>query len=384
MAHIQKRTYTSRGGKRTTSWQARYVGPDGKERTRRFGRKVDAERWLDGLVGDMARGTWIDPDGGKVHLQKYADEWLAGRQLRSTTGSKYRQLLDNHLLPAFADVPLAKLTPSMVRGWYEGLHSRYPATASGAYRLLSSICRTAVDDELIPRSPCKIKGAGTDRSEERPTISLQELTAAVAACQAVYRLALLLAVWCHLRRGEILGLQRHDVDIERQTVAVRRSWCLQTDGTPVLGRPKTDAGIRVLTVPPNILPALEAHLRLVDPESNAWLFPGENGQPISPRTIDRAWARARSKIARPDLRFHDLRHTGLTLAASTGASTAELMKRGGHASPAAALRYQHATAERDQLLAQALGELATSAKVVELRRTKDGRRASSQHREQAG
>jgi hypothetical protein len=79
-----------------------------------------------------------------------------------------------------------------------------------------------------------------------------------------------------------------------------------------------------------------------------------------PKTLSHVWSKARDKINRPDLRLHDLRHTGLTWAAATGASTAELMHRGGHSSPSAALRYQHATADRDRVLADALGTLATA------------------------
>jgi hypothetical protein len=70
------------------------------------------------------------------------------------------------------------------------------------------------------------------------------------------------------------------------------------------------------------------------------------------------------KAGRPDLHLHDLRHSGLTWAAATGASTAELMRRGGHANPRAALRYQHATADRDKALADALGALAGQAPVI--------------------
>jgi integrase len=118
---------------------------------------------------------------------------------------------------------------------------------------------------------------------------------------------------------------------------------------------------------------LKDHLkRFVDASGDSWLFPGEDGHPVSPRTVDRVWHDARTKAGRSDLRFHDLRHSGLTWAAATGASTAELMRRAGHVSPAAALRYQHATEDRDRVLADALGKLA-SAKVVPLRRTKDGR-----------
>jgi integrase len=74
----------------------------------------------------------------------------------------------------------------------------------------------------------------------------------------------------------------------------------------------------------------------------------------------------REAAGRPDLRFHDLRHTGATLAAATGATMAELMRRLGHSSPGAAMRYQHAADDRDQAIAGALSEFA-GAKVVALR-----------------
>ena len=134
---------------------------------------------------------------------------------------------------------------------------------------------------------------------------------------------------------------------------------------PTLGPPKTDAGRRNLAVPSNVLPILSEHLvQHVGPDSEAWLFPGQEGQPAHPRSLDHAWAKARQVVSREDLRFHDVRHSGLTLAAATGASTAELMRRGGHASPQAALRYQHATEDRDRILADALADLAKRAPVV--------------------
>jgi hypothetical protein len=73
-------------------------------------------------------------------------------------------------------------------------------------------------------------------------------------------------------------------------------------------------------------------------------------------------------IGRDDLHLHDLRHTGLTFAAATGATTAELMHRAGHASSDAALRYQHATQDRDQVLADALEELSKPATVISIGR----------------
>lgn len=95
----------------------------------------------------------------------------------------------------------------------------------------------------------------------------------------------------------------------------------------------------------------------VDQAPDAWLL-AKDGHQVHPRTLDRAWVVVRRSIGRSDLRWHDLRHSGLTWAAATGASTADLMRRGGHASPSAALRYQRATEDRDRALADALAGLA--------------------------
>lgn len=92
----------------------------------------------------------------------------------------------------------------------------------------------------------------------------------------------------------------------------------------------------------------------------------QKGGPVTPQVLAQAWSKARLSVGRLDLHLHDLRHSGLTWSAATGATTAELMHRAGHASAAAALRYQHATEDRDRVLADALAGLAASAAVVPL------------------
>lgn len=93
---------------------------------------------------------------------------------------------------------------------------------------------------------------------------------------------------------------------------------------------------------------------------------GERGAPVRPQVLSTAWSKARFSVNRPRLTLHDLRHSGLTWSAATGASTAELMHRGGHASPTAAMRYQHATRDRDSALAQALAGMAVPAEIAPL------------------
>jgi integrase len=80
---------------------------------------------------------------------------------------------------------------------------------------------------------------------------------------------------------------------------------------------------------------------------------------MHPRTFGKAFDKARAAAERPDLHFHDLRHTGAVLAAQTGATLAELMARLGHSTPGAAMRYQHAAADRDRAIAEALSKMVT-------------------------
>jgi integrase len=116
---------------------------------------------------------------------------------------------------------------------------------------------------------------------------------------------------------------------------------------------------RDVAIPPHLLPALHDHLvNHVDPGPESLLFSAKHGEHLAPATLNRHCYKARVAAGRPDLRFHDLRHSGAVLAAQSGATLAELMSRLGHSTPAAALRYQHAAADRDRQIAAALSKLA--------------------------
>ncbi|MGH2930570.1 MAG: site-specific integrase, partial [Solirubrobacteraceae bacterium] len=315
-----------------------------------FTAKATASAYLSGVESDIRRGGWIDPSAGTVSLKDYSAQWLDRRpELSVRTVELYRYLLDRHVTLMLGASTLAGLSPSKVRAWHAGIAKVHPSTAAKAYRLLSTILKTAVADGLILTSPCKVKGAGVERSPERPLATVAEVGALADAMPERLRLLVLLATWCQLRRGELLGLRRCDIDVLHATLAVEQSRTILTTGRSLVKAPKTAAGRRVLSIPPNVLPQLTDHLeQFVAPETDALLFTGEHGGPLSPSVLSKAWKDARDEIVRPDLHLHDLRHVGLTLAAATGATTAELMHRAGHSSPAAALRYQHASRDRDK------------------------------------
>ncbi len=333
---------------------------------RTFITKADANAWLAGAQTDLGRGTWVDPQPGKESLQSYAEGWLKARSdPRPTTRAKYEYLLNRHVFPKLGRRELARVTAADVRAWYHALAKEHRSTADDAYRVLRGVVNTAVTDGQLAKSPCTVKGAGTVRSPERPVASIAEVTGLVEATPERYRAALLLAAWCQLRRGEVLALQRRHVDLVRGTVRVEQAWVVPPGGRPVVGAPKSESGRRSLTVPEHIVPALDHHLQhFVGPGPACWLFGTSTGTAVSPRNFQRVWNEAREAIGRPDLHLHDLRHSGLTWSAATGASVAELTRRGGHASPRAALRYQHATEDRDKALAHALSDLAKGPTVT--------------------
>lgn len=190
---------------------------------------------------------------------------------------------------------------------------------------------------------------------------MEELTTVTAAMPERLQLMVALASWCALRFGETIELQRGDIDLSTEVIRVRRAAVRTKHGGFQVTTPKSDAGVRDVAIPPHLIPAIEAHLsKYVGSKRDSLLFPNDRGGHLQPSTLMRHWYRARAAAGRPDLRWHDLRHSGAVLAAATGASLAELMARLGHSTPAAAMRYQHAAQGRDHEIAALLSKLANN------------------------
>ncbi|WP_405520661.1 tyrosine-type recombinase/integrase [Streptomyces canus] len=348
-------------------YQARYLGPDGQVRPapETFRTKKDADDWLADKQTELRRGDWHDPDAGKVPFGAYAAAWINERELTTTTRQLYGSLLRHHLEPTFGAVNVAEISPPLVRRWRADklASGTGPTTVAKAYALLRAIMGTAVADQMIRRNPCTIKGASTVHTPERPTATVQEVYDLADAIQPRYRALVLMAGFLGLRWGELIGLQRRDVDLEHGSVRVRRAVAELNNGQRQIKAPKSAAGKRTVSIPAAIIPDIRDHLsRYAEPEADGRVFIGSKGATPRRNHFNRLWHRACDKAGIKGLHFHDLRHTGNTLAASTGASTRELMSRMGHSTARAALIYQHASADRDRLIADALSALVDKAR----------------------
>jgi integrase len=353
-------------------WQARYATAEGTMAPApvTFRSKADAGRWLAAVEADQARGTWIDPRAGMVSLREYANAWLASRvQLAPRTRDMYDVQLRMHILPDLGDVEIGRLTPEIVRAWYAGLaERRSPSVAAKAYVRLRQILGQAVDDDRIAKNPCRIPRAGVERTREQRFASLEELYELAGAIDDRYRAMVLTAGLGGLRLGELCALRRHDVDLLHATITVRRQRIRLREGEVVEYAPKTVAGRRVVALPAPLATELERHLATYGkPQADAYVFTTSTGEPIDANNFrHRVWIPTTKAVGMAGLRAHDLRHTAGTLAARTGATTKELMARLGHASPRAAMIYQHATDERDRVIAERLADMAAAAGLAEV------------------
>lgn len=302
-------------------------------------------------------------------MGEWADVWLAEmaanpKRSRSTVVS-YRSVLRNHVLPTLGDARLVDLTTQEVADLLAELRGRPSARHPGAKAngithtttiVLRSMINAAVKREVggltafrFPEAVGHVRVRPAE--EDGDVVTPAEVAAMAEAMPEHLRIAVPLAAWCALRLGEVLGLERRDLehldDPARATLHVRRQWNTKAHA---ITDPKADSA-RSIAIPRFVLPDLVAHLEaFTGPKPTSTVLRGRRrDERVSQTTFDNAWRQARKDI-RPTFRFHDLRHTGLTVYAQQGATLAELLHRGGHTDVSVALRYQHATVERDRAL----------------------------------
>jgi hypothetical protein len=172
-------------------YQAGYVGPDTIRRTAptTFETREDAEAWLTDRRREItaAGDDWTPPPARKrptpLTFAEYADGWLAARDLRPRTKALYESLLRVHLVPTFGDQPLSAITAIDVKRWHAAVNTG-PTARANAYGLLRTIMADAVDEEVIARSPVRIKGAGSKRRARELRVLTPGELAAIADAAA--------------------------------------------------------------------------------------------------------------------------------------------------------------------------------------------------------
>jgi len=371
MAHVEDRWWVAgEDGGRVRSprhgsgrrWRVRYLDPDGRERNKSFDRRPEADRFKVQAEADVLRGTYLDPDAGRVTLRRYADGWARGWHADSTRGEKVRSHLANHILPGLGGKAIAQIAPSDIQRWLSGL----PLAAGAAGQVfitLSAVLSAAADDGLILRNPCKAGSIRPPRTAWRKVIPWTggEVAAIRAALPERYRAMVDCAGGLGLRQGEIFALGPDETDFLRRKAHVRRQ--VKRVGGKAWFAPPKGGRERDVPLPRTVALALAASIAEFPPVAVTlpWNEPGSkrHGQPVTASLIfttpagrelcaatfnTTAWrpARGRTGISGDGGGMHALRHYYASVLLAGGVDIRALSEYLGHHDPAFTLRiYSH-------------------------------------------
>ena len=319
---------------RPKPWRARFHGPDGRQRSKSFTGKVDAERWLRTELGKLDKGEWLDPRAGRITVADWSETWLRGLTLKPKTRAGYESILRSRILPTFADHQLRQITPAVIREWMATMAEEVgPARIRQARQLLHQMLEVAVADGLIARNPTVRVKAPTVRPRRQLFLTAEQVSRLADACEERQSgtgvLARFLA-YTGLRWGEAVALRRSAINLDRRRVRVKES-ATEVAGHLEWGSPKTHEA-RTVLLPRFLVVRLAAHVEGMAPRD--LVFTAPVGGPLRTSNFRRdVWAKACEASGMPEgLLVHDLRDTAASLAISAGASIKAVQRMLGHAS----------------------------------------------------
>lgn len=356
------------------TWRAQ-VSVDGKRLSKLFKTKGEGQAWLKQITGLVDDG--ISYESSQMKLGEYLEEWLrmTKHNRRPKTHLSYRRLADRYILPAFANHKLRDLRPHMIQQFLTNLQESGVGdrTCQIVYATLHAVMESAYRIGMVVRNP--LVGVAKPRVKvHRRIVTLQPeqvqqflIAAENHRSEALY----FLAITTGLRQGELLGLKWSDLDWQRGWLRVQRQ-VHRVDGAGlVFSEPKTQFGNRVIALGPTTVEKLREHRTRQEQQreitGTRWndldlVFPTTIGTPRDPHNLLKEFKALLKKADLPSMRFHDLRHTSVTLILNElGASVKEAQHRAGHASPSTTINiYAGMTTTRtDERVARELDELIT-------------------------
>lgn len=369
-----------RGPKR---WRARYWAPDGRQRSKTFERRIDADRWLAQASVALTRGEWTDPARARVAVGDWSRQWFTTKSatLKATTAEDYRSLLATCILPTWERVPLSAVTHGDLAAWLAVLSAQVGSSrCRKAVTLMSGIMAAAVRDQRIARNPCV--GLTLPRLPEprQRFLTLEELQR-LASEAGDYRVMVLVLGLCGLRIGECLALRIRSVDALRRRLRVSES-VSEVGGKLIWSTPKNHQS-RDVPMPRTVAELVVG--KTTGKGSDDLLFTSPEGEPIRlPNWRRRVWGGATARAGLSGLTPHDLRHTAASLAIASGASVKGVQRMLGHQDAAMTLNVYASLFEDDldavsERLDAAIAKAAvsslcpeTSNDVVSMRRITSG------------
>jgi integrase len=346
-------------------YRVRYVDHSGRERSKSFPdrQKAQAEAFLGEVESELRRGTYLDPDAGKVTFEVYGKRWLASQTFEESTREAVELRLRLHAFPHLGGKNLDAIRPSDLREWLKALQDK---ELSDSYRQVifvhvQAILSAAVDDERIRKNPCMVASVQKPQIAARKVVpwSAERVYAVRDAMNERYRVTVTLGAGLGLRQGEVFGLSPDDLDWENDVVHVRRQVKI-VGGRPCFGPPK-GGKTREVPLPHSVGQALKAHMAAFPPLEASLRWQHQRGEwvtvpvIVSSRERTVAWrpvynqwtwapalkAAGVTPLPRVD-GFHALRHFYASTLLDAGETVTALAAYLGHSDPGFTLKvYTH-------------------------------------------
>ena len=371
MAHVRDRWERTVDGQRVRTarygkgkrWQARYWDPEDNQRNKDFDRKQDAERFLAAMTSDVLRGTYVDPDAGRVTFRDFAKSWLASQTFTETTREATELRLRLHASAHFGDEQIRSIRPSAVQAWLRQLQKNLaPAYVRVVFANVSAVFNAAVDDGVIASNPCRAASVRLPKRDNRRVEPwpLAQVQAVIEALPERYRAVAVVAAGCGLRQGEVFGLRVSDVDFLRRRLHVEQQVKI-VHARVELDRPK-GGKTRAVPLPDAVAEALAEHLRNFPAVLDGLVFTSREHKPINRNHFNRY-------VWRPALRgagvdegkgngMHALRHFYASILIDAGESVRAVADFLGHADPGFTLRvYAHLLPASEDRARRIVGDL---------------------------
>lgn len=352
-----------RDGEWNGRWLARWRGPDGRQKKKSFGRRVDADKHLTRTEHDLLTHAYVDPSAGRVTVGAWAEQWLSTRvHLKPKTLYGYRSLLNSRVLPQWADVPLSRVAHEEVAAWVAAMRSDglSPSRVRQAYHVLTAMLDDAVKAGKLARNPAAKVQLPRLQEVEAQYLTYGQLEALAVAC-GPYRLLVLVLGYTGLRFGEAAGLRASRVDVSGGRLRVAET-AAEVGGRVLFGPPKTH---EKRTVP--LLPFLREELseRLAGMGPGELLFQAPQGGVLRSGNFRRRYFdRAAADVGLRGFTPHGLRHTAASIAIASGANLKAVQRMLGHKSATLTWdRYGHLYGDELDALAERM-EVARREAVV--------------------
>jgi integrase len=354
-------------------WRARYRDEAGREHSKHFARKMDAQRWLDEVTAAVVTGQYVDPRSGRITFKAYAEQWRTSQVHRVTSQLTIESALRRHTYPTLGDKPLSAIKPSDVQAWVKRLSEHLaPRSVILAHGVAAGVFKAAMRDRLIASNPCdgtRLPKVPRQQIEPLPT---ETVWALVEAVPPRYRALVILAAGTGMRQGEALGLTVDRIDFLRRVLRVDQQ-LLSVPGREPFLAPKDGGVLRTIPLPQVVIDALAAHLAAYPPSPAGLAFTTGTGAPVRRSSFGDVWRAAVKAAGAPTgTGIHQLRHYYASLLIRHGESVKVVQARLGHASASQTLDiYSHLWPDSDDRTRTAV-ESVLSADYVRTEGAVDG------------